>query len=1784
MRRFSETRAPRAPRTCFKNFVGRWRRDRAEKRAKRREDKRKAREALRTELKHTNDVAYEATRAIKFVVLAKNVVEASAVQGAVPSAFMSGVQKAAREDDDAALLETQKTATTTLAGFTPDAPALDQSSLPKKVGARETLLANQRQDDERTQRQDVDAAAKKSAFEKKAEMNAQKVQKLAAWLPPHRALLRADWRALACSALDRGDAQLLDALSSLRVVDDPVPRGDAAKAVQAAADKALRDVDDGIKAARAGLRGKEVGSSERGLLLRSKAARTVFVRLVRDAGEEVSPARLRDQYARLIDAPAELAAACTLVRAEIEAGTLNAEHLVLVEAACEAADAAARALPLLFKDLCRAALEATDEHRRRDVLERFLLENDGRNARTVVAAAGSSDWLYSVLKTDGGALEAFPFGLWHIAVMGCRCKPDTRDVQMQQRSLFENRPAWERALEMRVRGASKSVPDRVKLVLANVATRARLAALGKRVGAGARMQRDSLGRTGLAVAVSLGRPRDVIMACCDDSREADALDNLGWLPQHHAALRCDNVALGVVLDAATKCVDFPTPSGHTALHIVAASRAPLVSRLACTTLLLRRYASPNRRSASGLSALDLLVHAPVAKWTITTRAVAAAAAEETIVFLATNVLPDMNSPTAAQCFAVAGFAGDIRTLDSVKTPLAADLRLANEFDAADAGVTSLHVARSADVVKALVEKGANVSALTVRERECALHYATRSDTVNVVVALLEAGAKAGPRFANAHGESPRDVAVPGSKARKAMDERTAALRAERGRRAVGVHATEDWPQTLLALDREGKFAALRKDVASAKVRQTLTSAAGPEVAGATAAAVAPEAALTSFLDASTPVKLIGQAFTTYFQMTPADRATTLRVLKDVAQKFKAAPHTRVFLAPSRAGGRACYLTGALVWQATEDVVEGLASTVVRVFAVDGGGADPVKFQQTLAQLFSRAAKSTLKNRGTVMPDPESTTGVAKWYRLTSQLAAVKAFRGTAGQPFELDGPEQQAVASFLEDPKPLLLNGRGGSGKSLIAYRVLVEDYDRARKAGRPPSRSVVVTGSSRLRDAFASQFDAYLRVTYPLDRAAAQSKALDVDALPPGPSFFTTDQLIDALDATLSEPFRRTAVVNRGVVETTRVGKPWLDAYEAKAGPCGPADLSEIFSVVKGSSDALAKGRPLSRDEYQALPRRDTSYQLDERRTFYGRYQRYEKALKGAAHHDSLDVVLYVAVRLSRKPLYDSLIVDEVQDFPEAKIGLLLRLTSNPSVVLFGGDTAHTIARTRFHFGKLADLLRRRVGVEPRNVELAVNYRSTQEVLDVSNVFVAALSSQFENHVDRLPREAAPFKGGFKVRLLRASDFETIGDIVLGDGSHTEVSEFGAQQCVIVPDEAAKQNLPPSFAGALCFTPLEAKGLEFHTVFLLDSFKKTNPAWWQALAVDGRFRRMIGEEDASTDAPPDPLLSSDLARVAELKQTYVGVTRACVRLFCIDTNEHGRRPFYDLLLKRGYARWHEGDLAMDEGLAVASERRKWRARGDELLARIKEGDETIADQAAMCFAKSGDAASEAFCRGVEWRRAASHDLLDAADLKLAAACAFARGGALEACAQLLDGLDEADLASECRNADGTARLLAEARAAEQERAETANCIVATAKQARLAARAAADAAAYAACQSTSALERIVTKETAERLVVRRAQQTAENKRSAEVQAARAAIRRAEAAREAEAAERRRAETARAEAARRETERRARAERLEKERLAQAQRDAERAEARRLAAIDKDIQRQDAIDKNLRER
>ena len=163
---------------------------------------------------------------------------------------------------------------------------------------------------------------------------------------------------------------------------------------------------------------------------------------------------------------------------------------------------------------------------------------------------------------------------------------------------------------------------------------------------------------------------------------------------------------------------------------------------------------------------------------------------------------------------------------------------------------------------------------------------------------------------------------------------------------------------------------------------------------------------------------------------------------------------------------------------------------------------------------------------------------------------------------------------------------------------------------------------------------------------------------------------------------------ISEALVATAVAGKPWLDAYERGGGRDASAALAEIFSVLKGSPAALRAGRPLNRDEYGALEKKVTAYHDGGRDRLFDAFDRYRKALAADGLHDSHDEVLHVAASYDAGPIFDALIIDEVQDFSLATVDLFLRLVDDPNAVIFGGDTAQTIARTRFRFKALEAFL----------------------------------------------------------------------------------------------------------------------------------------------------------------------------------------------------------------------------------------------------------------------------------------------------------------------------------------------------------------------------------------------------------------------------------------------------------------------------------------------------------------
>lgn len=107
-----------------------------------------------------------------------------------------------------------------------------------------------------------------------------------------------------------------------------------------------------------------------------------------------------------------------------------------------------------------------------------------------------------------------------------------------------------------------------------------------------------------------------------------------------------------------------------------------------------------------------------------------------------------------------------------------------------------------------------------------------------------------------------------------------------------------------------------------------------------------------------------------------------------------------------------------------------------------------------------------------------------------------------------------------------------------------------------------------------------------------------------------------------------------------------------------------------------------LSREEYLALPRKQSRLDQTSREIVYSLYERYEELKKKNHFFDVMDLVHSVARRIpaflesddyhAKKSFLpvDSVFVDEVQDFTQAELYILAKLCSSQNTLFLAGDT----------------------------------------------------------------------------------------------------------------------------------------------------------------------------------------------------------------------------------------------------------------------------------------------------------------------------------------------------------------------------------------------------------------------------------------------------------------------------------------------------------------------------------
>ena len=280
-----------------------------------------------------------------------------------------------------------------------------------------------------------------------------------------------------------------------------------------------------------------------------------------------------------------------------------------------------------------------------------------------------------------------------------------------------------------------------------------------------------------------------------------------------------------------------------------------------------------------------------------------------------------------------------------------------------------------------------------------------------------------------------------------------------------------------------------------------------------------------------------------------------------------------------------------------------------------------------------------------------------------------------------------------------------------------------------------------------------------------------------------------------------------------------------------------EIKSFIKGSSQAAeTESGFLSLEEYECIGKKMAPNYSDNREDIYKIFQLYKDYIQQNRKEDNIfdecDLIHSIYTRFnSLKDLpwsIHSIYIDEVQDFTQAELSILIRICRDPNNLFLTGDTAQSIMRgISFRFSDLRSLFHcasnqvaKKVRVQvPEVNELTINFRSHTGILRLAASVIDLMKHFFPSSFDRLPGDEGMFEGPIPM-VLDSCNISDLALVLRGNKRESSAIEFGAHQVIIVQSEEAKKNIPDVLKAGIVLTVFESKGLEFDDVLLYDFFK----------------------------------------------------------------------------------------------------------------------------------------------------------------------------------------------------------------------------------------------------------------------------------------------------------------------------------------------------------------------------
>ncbi|XP_012915368.1 TPR and ankyrin repeat-containing protein 1 isoform X2 [Mustela putorius furo] len=430
-----------------------------------------------------------------------------------------------------------------------------------------------------------------------------------------------------------------------------------------------------------------------------------------------------------------------------------------------------------------------------------------------------------------------------------------------------------------------------------------------------------------------------------------------------------------------------------------------------------------------------------------------------------------------------------------------------------------------------------------------------------------------------------------------------------------------------------------------------------------------------------------------------------------------------------------------------------------------------------------------------------------------------------------------------------------------------------------------------------------------------------------------------------------------------------------------------EIKSFLKGSFEALSCPQGwLTEEAYKKLGRKRSPNFKEDRSEIYSLFCLYQQIRSQKGYFDEEDVLYNLSRRLSKLKVLPwsihELYGDEIQDFTQAELTLLMKCINDPNAMFLTGDTAQSIMkgvafrfsdlRSLFHYASRNTVDKQCAVRKPKKIhQLYQNYRSHSGILNLASGVVDLLQFYFPESFDRLPRDSGLFDGP-KPTVLESCSVSDLAILLRGNKRKTQPIEFGAHQVILVANEMAKEKIPEELGLALVLTVYEAKGLEFDDVLLYNFFTDSEAyKEWKIISSftpsssDSRQENRplieVPLEKPCSSQGRSLMVNPEMYKLlnGELKQLYTAITRARVNLWIFDENPEKRAPAFKYFMGRNFVQVVKTDenKDLDDSMFVkTSTPEEWIAQGDYYA---KHQCWKIRD--AACFYKRSQCYKDAF-------------------------------------------------------------------------------------------------------------------------------------------------------------------------------------------------------------------------------